>query len=71
MPLLIGRRRSTADPRAWQVVLVLEELQVPYEIESIKFEDIKKAPFINLNPNGRVPGKSSAAFHIDGYTSNP
>ncbi|KAI0456311.1 glutathione S-transferase II [Xylaria acuta] len=42
-------------PNPWKVVLVLEELQVPYEIKSIKFEHIKKKPFIDLNPNGRVP----------------
>ncbi|KAH8692497.1 glutathione S-transferase II [Phaeosphaeriaceae sp. PMI808] len=29
--------------------------QVPYEITSIKFQDIKVKPFIDLNPNGRVP----------------
>lgn len=39
-----------------QVVIVLEELQVPYEIKSFKFEEIKKKPFIDINPNGRVPG---------------
>ncbi|KID93256.1 glutathione S-transferase II, partial [Metarhizium majus ARSEF 297] len=35
--------------------MVLEELYIPYEIESIRFEDIKKKPFIDINPNGRVP----------------
>ncbi|KAI4175067.1 MAG: hypothetical protein LQ346_008130 [Caloplaca aetnensis] len=38
-----------------KVLLILEELQVPYEIKSIKFEEIKKKPFTDLNPNGRVP----------------
>ncbi|ROW04767.1 hypothetical protein VMCG_04738 [Cytospora schulzeri] len=37
------------------VVLVLEELQVPYNIKSFKFEEIKQKPFIDINPNGRVP----------------
>lgn len=36
--------------------MVLEELDVPYEIEPIRFEDIKKKPFTDVNPNGRVPG---------------
>ncbi|KAI1119719.1 glutathione S-transferase II [Nemania abortiva] len=40
---------------SFQVVLILEELLLPYEIKSIKFENIKKTPFIDLNPNGRVP----------------
>jgi hypothetical protein len=39
-----------------QVVLILEELGVPYTIHSFKFDDVKKPPFINVNPNGRVPG---------------
>ncbi|KAI2471617.1 glutathione S-transferase [Annulohypoxylon bovei var. microspora] len=37
------------------VILVLEELHVPYEIKSLKPENIKKPPLIDLNPNGRVP----------------
>lgn len=41
-----------------QVIIVLEELAVSYEIKPVRFEDIKKAPFINVNPNGRAPGKS-------------
>ncbi|KAI5925017.1 glutathione S-transferase II [Camillea tinctor] len=42
-------------PNPWKVVLLLEELQVPYEIKSFKFEDVKKKPFIDINPNGRAP----------------
>lgn len=37
-------------------MLILEELSIPYEIVSFKFDDVKKQPFIKLNPNGRVPG---------------
>ncbi|PYI10681.1 glutathione transferase [Aspergillus sclerotiicarbonarius CBS 121057] len=37
------------------VVTILEELQVPYVIQSFKFDDVKKPPFIDINPNGRVP----------------
>lgn len=40
-----------------QVITILEELQVPYVIHSFKFDDVKKPPFIDINPNGRVPGK--------------
>ncbi|OAX77800.1 hypothetical protein ACJ72_07898 [Emergomyces africanus] len=38
-----------------QVVTILHELDVPYVIKSFKFDDVKKPPFINVNPNGRVP----------------
>ncbi|RAK97527.1 short-chain dehydrogenase/reductase [Aspergillus ibericus CBS 121593] len=37
------------------VVVILEELKIPYTIKSFKFDDVKKAPFIDVNPNGRVP----------------
>lgn len=48
--------RPAPGPNPWKVVVILEELQVPYEIKSIRFENIKKKPFTDLNPNGRVPG---------------
>ena len=36
--------------------MILEELGVPCEIKPIKFDDVKKKPFTDINPNGRVPG---------------
>ncbi|KAH8429120.1 glutathione S-transferase family protein [Aspergillus melleus] len=42
-------------PNSWKVITVMKELGVPYEIHSFRFEDVKKPPFTNLNPNGRVP----------------
>ncbi|RAH53659.1 glutathione transferase [Aspergillus piperis CBS 112811] len=42
-------------PNSWKVITILEELQVPYVIYSFKFDDVKKPPFIDINPNGRVP----------------
>ncbi|KAI8957563.1 glutathione S-transferase [Daldinia sp. FL1419] len=42
-------------PNPWKVVLILEELGVPYEIKAIKFDVVKKKPFTDINPNGRVP----------------
>ncbi|KAJ5638760.1 glutathione transferase [Penicillium herquei] len=42
-------------PNSWKVICVLEELQIPYNIHSFKFDDVKNPPFINVNPNGRVP----------------
>ncbi|KAF3404185.1 Glutathione S-transferase 2 [Talaromyces pinophilus] len=36
-------------------VLILEELGVPYTIHSFKFDDVKKPPFTDINPNGRAP----------------
>lgn len=42
-------------PNPWKVVLVLDELHVPYHVVSFRFDDIKKRPFIDLNPNASVP----------------
>ncbi|XXH05479.1 hypothetical protein Hte_011909 [Hypoxylon texense] len=42
-------------PNPLKVLLVLEELQIPYEIERIKRENVKSKPLTDLNPNGRVP----------------
>ena len=39
-----------------KVVLLLEELNLPYELVPIAFADVKKPPLTDLNPNGRVPG---------------
>ncbi|KFA45648.1 hypothetical protein S40293_08925 [Stachybotrys chartarum IBT 40293] len=46
---------SPPGPNPWKVITILEELQVPYQVESIRYEDIKKPSFVSINPNGRVP----------------
>lgn len=42
-------------PNPWKVVVVLEQLGIPYENKAIAFPDMKKEPFESINPNGRVP----------------
>lgn len=34
---------------------MFEELGLNFDIKSFRFDDVKKPPFININPNGRVP----------------
>ncbi|OOG00657.1 hypothetical protein ASPCADRAFT_392764 [Aspergillus carbonarius ITEM 5010] len=46
---------TPSGPNPWKVVVILEELSIPYTIKSFKFDDVKKSPFIDINPNGRVP----------------
>ncbi|KAI0521185.1 glutathione S-transferase [Xylaria bambusicola] len=53
LPIQVWLTPTTPNP--WKVVLILDELGVPYEIEAFRFDDIKKEPFIKLNPNGSVP----------------
>lgn len=42
-------------PNSWKVIFLLEELDLPYEIKSLKFEELKRKPYTDINPNGRVP----------------
>ncbi|KAI0151720.1 thioredoxin-like protein [Xylariaceae sp. FL1272] len=44
-----------AGPNPLKVRMVLEELGVPFEYRELQFEDVKSSPYIDLNPNGRVP----------------
>ncbi|BAE65615.1 glutathione S-transferase [Aspergillus flavus] len=46
---------TPSGPNPWKVVLILEELQVPYVIESFRFNDVKLKPYTDICPNGRVP----------------
>ncbi|KAJ5482478.1 hypothetical protein N7475_001290 [Penicillium sp. IBT 31633x] len=42
-------------PNPWKVIMVLEELNIPYVLKIVGFPDMKKEPFESINPNGRVP----------------
>lgn len=42
-------------PNPWKVAIILEELGLPYEHKFTDFSEVKKEPFISLNPNGRLP----------------
>ncbi|PIG89454.1 hypothetical protein AARAC_009887 [Aspergillus arachidicola] len=46
---------SQMGPNPWKVVLMLEELQLPYKTEFVDFSEVKKEPYVNINPNGRLP----------------
>ncbi len=42
-------------PNPLKVHIVLEELDIPFDYKIISFSDMKKEPFLSINPNGRVP----------------
>ncbi|KAI1778210.1 glutathione transferase [Hypoxylon cercidicola] len=42
-------------PNPWKVIIVLEELGLPYDIVWIPYSEIKSEPYTSLNPNGRLP----------------
>lgn len=35
---------------------MFEELGLNYDIKSFRFDDVKKRPFIDVNPNWSCPG---------------
>ncbi|RHZ69915.1 hypothetical protein CDV55_107948 [Aspergillus turcosus] len=42
-------------PNPLKVVFILEHLGIPYEHKFVPLDEIKKEPFVNINPNGRLP----------------
>lgn len=43
-------------PNPWKVVIVLEELNLPYDTKMVEFPNMKKPPFnTEITLNGRVP----------------
>jgi glutathione S-transferase len=49
---IYGSQQSRAGRVAW----CARELGVPFEHTEIPFEDLKKADYLAINPNGKVPG---------------
>ena len=44
-------------PNPAKVVVILEELQIPYEAIYVELTELKEPGYESVNPNGRVPGK--------------
>jgi len=44
-------------PNGWKVSIMLEELELPYEVKPIRLDKLEqKEPwFLEINPNGRIP----------------
>ncbi len=42
-------------PNPWKTLIIMLELGLEYEIIYLDFKQVKEAPFVNINPNGRVP----------------
>lgn len=54
-PIKIYHAPSGQGPNPWKVIIVLEELGLPWEIVWIPYGEIKSEPYTSLNPNGRLP----------------
>ncbi|KAJ5134300.1 Ribosomal protein S15P [Penicillium atrosanguineum] len=42
-------------PNPWKVIILLEELALPYELRLVEFSDVKKPEYLEVTPNGRLP----------------
>ncbi len=42
-------------PNPPKVIIILEELGLPYEVIPTPFSDVKKPEYLSINPNGRLP----------------
>jgi len=52
-PIVLYGHKGTPNPV--KVQIVLEELGLPYVCKSVEITDMKKEPYLSVNPNGRVP----------------
>jgi glutathione S-transferase len=42
-------------PNAGKIIVLCEELGLPYETDPIPLTDTKKPTYVAINPNGRLP----------------
>lgn len=54
-PITLWSHAGGSGPNPWKVVIVLEELGLPYEMKFLSNQGVKEQPYIDVNPNGRVP----------------
>jgi glutathione S-transferase len=52
-PIKIWGDKTTPNPP--KVLIILEELNLPYEYIEVGFAELKQKPYTDLNPNGRMP----------------
>jgi hypothetical protein len=45
-------------PNPPKVLIIFEELDLPYESAYVELDEFKKPPLTDANPNGRIPGIS-------------
>ncbi|KAJ5226100.1 glutathione S-transferase nitrogen catabolite repression regulator [Penicillium chermesinum] len=52
-PIKVWGHAGTPNPL--KVVMILEELKLPYEHTFLDLKELKNEPYTSINPNGRVP----------------
>ncbi|KAI9904833.1 hypothetical protein N3K66_001362 [Trichothecium roseum] len=54
-PIKIYNAPPGTGPNPWKAVIVLAELEIPYDSVWIPYSEIKQEPYVGINPNGRLP----------------
>ncbi|KAI1424977.1 glutathione S-transferase [Xylaria sp. FL1777] len=57
-PLKPIKTYGKGGPNPPKVIMILEELGLPYEVVPTGFADVKKPEYLTINPNGRLPAIS-------------
>lgn len=57
---------TAATPNGWKASITLEELELPYELKMISFEENEQKSdwYLKINPNGRIPALVDDGFPI-------
>ncbi|MEH6828229.1 glutathione S-transferase family protein [Parasphingorhabdus sp.] len=57
---------TAATPNGWKVSITLEELELPYELKTISFDENEQKSdwYLKINPNGRIPALVDDGFPI-------
>jgi len=66
-PIVLYGHKGTPNPV--KVQIVLEELGLPYVCKSVEITDMKKEPYLSVNPNGRVPAIEDANTGVTMFES--
>jgi GST-like protein len=57
---------TAATPNGWKASITLEELELPYELKTISFDENEQKSdwYLKINPNGRIPALVDDGFPI-------
>jgi hypothetical protein len=57
-------------PNPAKVVVILEELGLPYMSKYVQISELKCEPYVSINPNGRLPGTAASLSILCSLSSN-
>jgi glutathione S-transferase len=61
----------TIGPNPLKVRMILEELGLPYDYKVMELDELKKEPYLKINPNGRLPAIEDPNTGLTLWESGP